>query len=373
VTQGRRAWNAWDAPYFAAPGERAGPKRAASLDVVASSLAILPLADGGARIADRILAILLGFGAVLGGAALTGILLLARLVLSFGSEPEGGEVLVASLIGGAVAIGGVALAVLTYRHAGRPQQVSLDRGGLEIEYRTFKDRLVVPRELVRVVAIDDAPPLLFTDNRRFPIDGALPAHVFADALDNYPAPPWEDLDPERRSPFPSPAAIDEGISRPAAAPGEYRHDDPVRDGWASAGRHSPAITAPREAHLWSAAGSSLPFLRVGPGDVPNLAVLFSEPLRTPRAPWWFELSPIYSRRILFRGGRVVRGVLLRVRDPSAAASAFSGWGVLRGITAEDVVSEGLLVARPLAGLRALAYGAVVVGSMVIDLVLRAMR
>jgi hypothetical protein len=281
-------------------------------------------------------------------------------------------VLVASLIGGTVAICGLAVAVLAYRHAGRPAHVKIDGDRLEVAYETFKVPLVLARTSVRAVTTDDTPPLLFTNNKRFPIAGAIPPHAFADALDNLPAAPWEDFDPDRRGRVPSPAVI-EHMGGARKQPDGYTHDDPARDGWASAGSYRHSFGSPREAYLWSADGSSLPFLRVGPGDVPNLAILFHEPVRTPSVPWWFELSPINTNRPLFRGGRLARGLLVRVRDAEAAASAFDRWGVVRRITADDVVEEGLLVAKPLTGMRAVAYGVVVVGSLLVDLLVRLLR
>ena len=147
----------------------------------------------------------------------------------------------------------------------------------------------------------------------------------------------------------------------------YRHDEPELAGWASAGSAPRWI---REGYLWSGDGSSLPFLRVGPGDVPNVALLFEGRVPTPRPPWWYFLSPLSGRSPMFVGGRAVGGVLVRLRDPQAAASAFEEWGVVRRITAEDVLEKGLLVAKPLRGWRIVAYAVLFLGPVLVDLVLR---
>ena len=314
---------------------------------------------------------LYGVGALVCGFAATGLLLLASFMFSFGDPPDASEVLVAVLLGGVIAVGGVVVAVLSFRRASRPTGLTIHEDRLEIAYLTFKQPLVVPRPSVRAVAIDDAPFLPFTNNERFPVEGGLPEHVFADALDNWPAAPWDDFGsvghPDTDPLSPVPGVI---VERPAEG---YAHDDPRRAGWAAGRRIESAVGFGRPAFLWSAHGSSLPFLRNGAGDVPNVAVLFHEAIRSPRPPWWLDLSPAVSRCALFRGGRPIRGLMLRVRHSVEVHDAFGPWEVLRPITAEDVVGEGLRVPKPLAGWRALAYTAIFLATVAVDVVFRLMR
>ena len=353
----RPAWNAWDVPFFGASPRAAAAKRPS---------AVLPLVGDETRTAERLWAVLLGFGGVVAGTAATGLLLAASFVLSFGSEPSRAELVFAFALGSAIVLWGLTLAVLTYRHASIPLSLTVSSEQVEIRYRTFSEPLVVPRVAVRAVTMDDTPVLMFTNNRRFPIAGPLPEHVFADALDNLPRLPWEDLDPSRRAGgSPSAGVIWEGNRPPVTS--RYRHDEPDRDAWAAKGS-APVVQ--RDAHLWSADGSSLPFLRLGAADAPNIAVLFDGLHPTPRPPWWFHLSPLNRRVPSFIGGRAVRGVLLRLRDPAAAAAAFAGWNVFRPITAGDVLEHGLLVAKPLRGWRIAAYAVMFLGPILIDLILR---
>lgn len=366
MSETRRAWNEWDVPYFAASPAQAHPAVEESTEHF-----FLRFFDSGVRAADRIRAVLFAVGSVLRGALLTGLLFFGSLILSFGSPPDSGEVLFAIGLGAAVAIGGVALAVLTYRHAGRPMGVTVGEDELEIAFKTFKDPFVVPRSCMRAATVDEARTGLYP-NARFPIAGALPEDVFADALDNLPAGPWDDLDPSRRAA--SPAVIWELPTPARSHAGEYAHDDPDGPGWGSKGKRVDFPMPPRDAFLWSGHGSSLPFLRLRPGDVPNLAIVFHEPRHAPSAPWWFDLTPLNVRCWpTFRGGRDVRGVLLRVADPAAAEAAFTRWGIFRPVTAEDVLEEGLLIGKPLAGRRALVYAGIVLGSLALDVLFRLLR
>jgi hypothetical protein len=356
------AFSASDVPYFA----KFVPRRS-------TVLKHMPFANSSGT-GDRVMAILMILGGILGGLVVAGGLLVAGFMLSFGSSPSRGDVVFATLLGLSVALCGVVLGVLTYRYAGVRSGIAVGEDHLEISYQAFKKKVVVPRSAVRAVDIDDAPTHLFTANARFPIAGDLPEGVFADALDNHPAAPWDDLDPERRPTpweFPRRPRPNGG---PDAGPDGYAHDDPESPGWASSGHAAVfRMFAGREAHLWSGQGSSLPFLRCGPGDVPNLAVLFNTPQFAPRPPWWFDLLPGNSRIARFRGGREVRGFLMKMRHPSAAAGAFEPWGVVRPITADDVLAEGLLIAKPLKGVRAVVYAGLILTPMVISLVSRLLR
>jgi hypothetical protein len=250
-------------------------------------------------------------------------------------------------------------------------KIAFDDDGLEVRYKTFARPLVVPKATIRVAMIDQAPGSRRAANGRFPIAGEVPAGSFADALDNFPRAPWEDIDPERRERKPTPGVILEDYGRGPRLPSGYRHDDPSRDGWASSGGSYPPPIV-RQGYLWSGHGSSLPFLRIGPGDVPNLAIIFHEPQRAPGPPWWFLLSPL-QRWYHFYGGRSVRGLLLRVEGAGAAENALKAWGVVRQVAAEDVVDEGILVAKPLKGKRAILYGAAFAASMLGPLIFRHLR
>ncbi|MEX2555830.1 MAG: hypothetical protein WEB06_09370 [Actinomycetota bacterium] len=368
MSEDRRAWNAWDAPYFAS--STGAPARPSPLPRAGSDRASrhIRFADEGARASQRAWAMLYGAGALVCGFAATGLLLLASFVFSFGDPPDAAEVFVAVLLGGTIAVGGVVVAVVSFRRASRPTGLTIHDDHLEFAYHTFKEPLVVPRSSVRAVSIDDAPFLPFTNNERFPVEGGLPANVFADALDNWPAAPWDDFGSlGRPGADPSPGVI---VERPDEG---YAHDDPGSVGWADGRRAEEALGLGRPAFLWSAHGSSLPFLRNGAGDVPNVAVLFHESVGTPRPPWWLDLSPAMSRCALFRGGRPVRGLMLRVRHSAEVGDVFGSWQVVRPITAEDVTGEGLRVPRPLAGWRALAYAAIFLATVAVDVVIRLLR
>jgi hypothetical protein len=323
-------------------------------------------AASGSRTVEKILAVLMIVGGPIIGVAITGGFLILSFVLSFGDSASGADVAVA--VGFGVVVGGTitVLGVMTYRYQGQRTGIGVAENHLEIVYKTFKQTLVVPRSAVRVVDIHEERARPLSGSARFPVDGPLPEGAFADALDNYPAAPWDDLDPGRR-----PVPWD--LPRQPGTDG-YAHDDPDAPGWGSGGRlRSIFGFKNRDAHLWSGQGSSLPFLRNGPGDIPNVAIVFNTPQRTPRPPWWHDFLPGAARFSEFRGGREVRGFLMRMRSPAAAQEAFSRWGVVRPVTADDVLDEGLLIAKPLAGVRAIAYTVLIVGPVVVGLVMRLLR
>lgn len=88
---------------------------------------------------------------------------------------------------------------------------------------------------------------------------------------------------------------------------------------------SPAMAA--SGWLWSGPHDSSVRL-LGAGDeVPNLLLLFSEPLPGP---------PMRLRGSgLPHGGEALAGLALRVEDVRAAQTAFDGWGVVRPLSEED--------------------------------------
>lgn len=399
----KEKWNAWDVPYYVTPLPKPpadaavtgsptpadaspaatvpGPEQMPNAERHPLPFAVgsLPLAGEGALKADRVMAILLGFAALLAGPLAFVALIFLGYIASFGSTVDP---LVPAIVGACVTAIGLTLAVLTYKAAARPAEIIVGGNALQISFPTFSRPLVVPREMVRAVAIDDKPMRPFQNNKRFEIAGPLPGHIYADQLDNKGRPPWEDFDPERHKPRTTvPAvwdALGAGSTKPAPEPNPppraergYTHDDPTSDGWASAGAEALPGLPKGPDYLWSAHGSSLPFAGVAPGDVPNLAILFHEPQQTSKPPWWYDLSPLTGRCAWrFRGGRPVRGILLKVRSSVAADAAFTPWGVLRQITAQDVLDEGLIVAKPLKGLRALAYAVIFIVPLVIDFILR---
>jgi hypothetical protein len=201
-----------------------------------------------------------------------------------------------------------------------------------VRYPGFCTPLVIPREAVRVVAIDDEPSKRFQPNRRFPIQGTLPAESFADALDLNESPPWGPNTGPRPRTFPLP----------------------------------PSPEVPSQGYLYGPDGSSLPFLKLNPEDVPNVALLFHEPLRTPRAPLGLGLT---GATVVLAGRRNVHGFLLRAAPAVAAATAFGAWGVVRPITAQDVVEEGLLVPKPLRGVRRVVWTATAAIPLIMKLLL----
>jgi hypothetical protein len=218
-------------------------------------------------------------------------------------------------------------------------------GGAIVTYPGFNRPFEVPRALVRVVAIDETPPKMFHNNVRFPVAGTLPEDAYADALDEYRRPPWE----------------------PREAPQPYGTTGPTvpADPWPRGRDGEKPGAAP--AYLFGHGGTALHVLRVNAEDVPNVAVIFHEPMRTPRAPLGFQLS---ARCGFFFGGRTIRGFMARVQDPALAEAAFGAWGVVRQVTATDVLDEGLRVPKPLRGWRVAAYAALLVIPLILRFVFR---
>jgi hypothetical protein len=83
--------------------------------------------------------------------------------------------------------------------------------------------------------------------------------------------------------------------------------------------------------LWSGAhAGSVPLLGAG-DEVPNLLVLFSEPVSGPRLRRGGEGLP--------HPGATLGGLALRVGDSAAARAALAGWEAIRPLTQDDVVPE----------------------------------
>lgn len=363
MRRSEHAWRGSEVPYFgAAVAHRDTPK------------IFLPFADREAVWAERVMAVLLGIGSILAGFAVVGALFVMSFVFGFMSSPDRTEIAAAIALGAAIAVVGLAFAVAAWRAAGVPMGLTVDHAGLEIAYRSFSRPMIVPRSAVRVVAIEDGRTRL-RDRERFPVSGDLPDDVFVDALDNPSAGPLDDLDTARRSRLdPWPGVIWEKPNAPSHGP-SYSHDDPGAPGWASGGARGPLLRSqPEGASLFNRSGSSLPFLRGDVLDVPNVALIFDEPLRMPKSAWWFDLLPSPSRVAAFYPrGRTTRGVLMHVRDPNPARAALVPWGVVREITADDVTEQGLLLAKPLTGRRAAVYSLLVAGPIVLSLIIRWLR
>lgn len=319
----------------------------------------------------RVGAVLLAIGSVVAGVAVVGVILFMALIFEFGSPPDGTDLAVAVALGAPIALGGIIIAIIEYRRAGTRSGVTIGSDRLTIAYPAFSRALVVPRALIRAIAIEETGTRSLA-RERFAVAGDLPADVFVDALD-VPSAGFGDLDTARRDRIdPTPAVIWERPDRRAYGMDDA-HDDPDRAGWASGGSAPPPPPPPRDAFLFSRQGHSLPFLRSDMLDVPNVAIVFREPIRLPRASWWFGFGPRSARSAFYRGGRETRGVLLNVGDPTGARMALESWDVVRPITAEDVIEQGLLLAKPLVGWRALAYALLIGGPALLSLIIRWLR
>lgn len=313
---------------------------------------------------------LFGVGAVVSGIAVFAVLWFAALILEFGSMPDGTDTAFALAFGAPLAIGGLIIAVIAFRHAGDPTGMTVTEDALTIAYQSFGRPLVVPRAAVRAVAIDEGSDPLH-DRERFPVRGALPDDVFVDALDVPDAGLLGDLDTARRSRIdPTPGVIWERPETRAYGDA-YGHDDPERAGWASGGSSRRPLF--RRGFLFNRHGHSVPYLRSDVVDMPNIAVVFRRPIRLPRPAWWSGIAPRFARSASYRGGREARGLLLRLADPAAVRAALEPWQVVREITAEDVTEQGLLLAKPLIGWRVAVFALLLLGPMVLGLILRALR
>ena len=363
MRRSEQAWRGSEVPYFGPAPVRHQPG-----DV------FLPFADGRVVWAERVFAVLIRLGSIIAGFAVVGAVYVFAFVFGFMSSPSRTEVAVGVVFGAVVAIVGVAIAVAVYRAAGVSSGLTVRPDGLQIVYRSFSRAMMVPRSAVRVVSIEDGPRRRW-DRERFPVSGDLPDDVFVDALDNPSAGPLDDLDTTRRGRLtPWPGVIWERPDKPAHGP-RYPHDDPNAEGWASGGTRPPILGRWADsAFLFNRSGSSLPFLRGDALDVPNVAVVFNDPLRLPRGAWWFGLLPSLSRTAAFHpASRMTRGILMHVENPDAARRALAAWGVVREITADDVTEEGLLLAKPLMGWRAGVYALIVAGPILLNLIIRALR
>src|SRR5262245_12582823 len=123
MTQGHPRWNEWDVPYFGPPTQAAAPTHATTF---------VGFADGGVRTAERVLAVLIGVGAILAGILVTWAILFLSFVLSWLSTPGTGDRTFAISSGAAVAGIGILLAIATFVHAGRKTGITVEGDALEI-------------------------------------------------------------------------------------------------------------------------------------------------------------------------------------------------------------------------------------------------
>ncbi|MGH2829136.1 MAG: hypothetical protein ACRDJM_01500 [Actinomycetota bacterium] len=331
----------------------------------------------------RVAAVMMGLGAIAAGLLVFAFFWVVELALSiWGSKMTAWPV----IFGATVAGGGVALAIAYgVIESRRPEpHVKLGDGTLSIALPEFRRRLIVPRALLRVASIDDTPVRMFHNNQRFPIMGELPEAIFADALDRGPH-PWDPGEPIPRIPRdpaiaphePAPASAsvppDRGAEvmpwevSPRPPPAEPSEEEP---GWANAGARVPERGV--KGYLFNAHGSALPVFTYNPTDIPNLALLFNAPVRirsgiAARLPWLSRNS-----RMPFRGTMAshARGLLVKATNTQEARSAFERWGVLREITADDVLDSALRPPKPIKGLRAVAYAAAMLGPLILKIILR---
>ncbi len=294
----------------------------------------------------RTMAILYALGGIVGGPAVFfGLMLLFAFFSMLGGGDRSGDVVFAAVCGSVVTVGGIVMGVIILRDWRHDPAIDVTPTAASVTYPGFKHPLVVSRDLVRVVAIDDRPTQWFHNNKRFPVVGALPDDAFADALDQHHRPPWEPRD----HPHPT------GTTGPTVP----------SDSWPRGANALPGIDG--DAHLFGHGGTALHVLRVNAEDVPNVAVIFHRPLKTPRAPLGFQIG---ARCGFFLGGRTIRGFMARVESPELAAAAFDPWGVVRQVSAADVLDEGLRVPKPLRGWRVAAYAALIIIPFVLRLILR---
>lgn len=266
-------------------------------------------------------------GAVLGA----GLFVIGALVISIFSG-RASDFIVLGAIGFLCAAGGATFGYINWTAWNRSFYLRVGRGGLEIAYAGFKQPMFVPREMVRVVAVDETSG----PGRRFPISPDTPASRGSTA-------PKQGHSAPVRDPYASPF----GDSAPAITELETTADEP---GWAAPLKTHPGndSTPPMNArteYLYSVTSprdeSVVPFLRLNSEDVPNVAIVFHESVPTPRAPIGVDF-PGYRA---FGGGRKVPGVMILVVDSSAVQEAFGDWNVLRQVTSQDVFEKGLFRPR----------------------------
>jgi hypothetical protein len=288
----------------------------------------LELTRGTGPAGARTMGVLTIVGGLVGGFAATFLFMILSAVFSMWGSSSSGDFAFAIGVGVFVAICGLTGGILRIVPWSKPSRITVAGDVMVLYYVGFRRPWSVSRAAIRVVAVDETPVQFFHNNKRFPVRGDLPPEAFADALDRYPVPPW---DPDDRPPMFPPGFSGDGKD---------------------------------EAYLFSGDGVSLPVMKMNPEDVPNVAVILHEPMRTPQHPWGF-LPPF-----VFAGRRTVKGFMVRVREPGRARALFGSWNVVRDVTADDVLDEDLRVAKPLRGWRIPVYATIVLMPLLLRILFR---
>lgn len=322
----------------------------------------IPLVPPQGMWGPRRAAVMTALGAIAAGLGMWLALRLIWLMFSFwGAE----RTIFPEVAGGSIIVVGVAFAVLTYKPERNRPSLNVAGDVLAVKLTEYARPLLVPREHVRVVAIDDTPVKLFTKNHRFPIAGTLPEAVFADALERRRYNPWD----PGESPVPRDPAPVSGVSGETDAGDDANEDAP---GWARARLPEPQTSSVR-GYLYSGDGSALPIFCYNPNDIPNLAIVFKGPVRLPRRA--LDLFGVVKNGDGMRRSRasVVAGMLLRVKDAEQARRAFAPWNAIRAVTADDVLDAGLRPPKPLRGWRAVAFAAFMLTPVLLKIIGRLLR
>ncbi len=344
----RASWCALCLTRFGAAATTARPEGPATVR--------LPLFQASHQTRRVLASVGIALAGLVGAVAITGGLLLLQAIFSlWGGDVD---VVVPSILGGVILVGGVVLAVLVYRANAEEPRLEITADELVIHHPAWRHAFRVARAQVRLVTVDDRPG---TD--RFPVEGDVPEGATTDLLDVLTGGVHEVKVP--RDP----------VQLGARAPAQTEHDP----GWVLGdGADRSIMSRPMtQRRLSTAHGAALPMLRLNPGDVPNVAVLFTEELRQPPGAWFGVGGPraIFGRRGLpdlnaVRGGAPARGLLGRVADPAGASAAFGAWDVVRVATADDILDLELRVPRPLRGWRLAAAAALILVPVVLDVLTR---
>jgi hypothetical protein len=235
--------------------------------------------------------------------------------------------------GAAIIAIGLIVAIFIVATERRPK-LRISDEALTLTFPGFRRPFVVPRANVRLITFDDRPVVLLQQNERFPVRGDLPKEVFRDPLD--------------RLGIGVPPVMHGHIVPPGMPP---QRDDVAEHeaGWATAGSLPPyTLPSSEPAWLYRPDGSALPVFRTAEHEIPNTAVVFRTPMRSPSA--W---SPILLQNVWAR--REIPGMMVRLVGTIRAQMALEGWGVVREVTADDVLDQRLELPKPLRGWRILAF------------------
>ncbi|MGH9195984.1 MAG: hypothetical protein ACRD1T_09620, partial [Acidimicrobiia bacterium] len=288
-----------------------------------------PLVPGSGRTTARIRSILNAIGGIVIGA---GIFLIGALISSiFTGRPS--DLVVLGAISFLCAGGGVGFGILNWRAWNREFYLSVSGAGLEIAYVGFREPMRVPRESVRVVAVDESGG----PAHRFPLSEKTPTGRDTSRTDTTAQQGRQPRDPYA-SPFVDVSSGDRGPQDPGwAAPvptSESKFMDRARDPdylYSLTNSHGPR------------GESGLPFLKLNPEDTPNVAIVFNEDLSMPKSPPGVDFpgGGIWNGAGVFGGGRKVPGVMISVVDAARVRAALEEWKVVRPISAQDVF-EGVI-------------------------------